>query len=124
MTDIMFIFSQEEEKKDNRVKGRGEEGAHDLMSSEVEIIISRHHNYNYNHNHNQRPARPSGIVGQVSTVFVFLTSHFAPTALSSDLTNLGPLMTMKIHLETLKNHGNQPKTMKNHGNQAKTMKPP
>ena len=48
-----------------------------------------------------------------------------------DLTNLGPLMTMKIHLETLKNHGNQPKTMKNHettlknhGNQAKTMKPP
>ena len=48
----MFIFSQEEEKKDNRVKGRGEEGAHDLMSSEVEIIISRRHNHNYNHNHN------------------------------------------------------------------------
>ena len=68
---------------------------------------------------------------EVSTFLVFLTSHFAPAALSSDLTNLGPLMTMKIHLETLKNHGNQPKTMKNHettlknhGNQAKTMKPP
>ena len=50
---------------------------------------------------------------EVSTFLVFLTSHFAPAALSSDLTNLGPLMTMKIHLETLKNHGNQPKTMKN-----------
>ena len=68
---------------------------------------------------------------EVSTFLVFLTSHFALAALSSDLTNLGPLMTMKIHLETLKNHGNQPKTMKNHettlknhGNQAKTMKPP
>merc|ERR1712218_574687 len=68
---------------------------------------------------------------EVRTFLVFLTSHFAPAALSSDLTNLGPLMTMKIHLETLKNHGNQPKTMKNHettlknhGNQAKTMKPP
>merc|ERR1712018_895564 len=66
---------------------------------------------------------------EVSTFCVFLTSHFAPVALSSDLTNLGPLMTMKIHLETLKNHGNQPKTMKNHrttlknhGNQQKTMK--
>ena len=45
----MFIFSQEEEKKDNRVKGRGEEGAHDLMSSEVEIIISRRLNHNHNH---------------------------------------------------------------------------
>ena len=42
----MFIFSQEEEKKDNRVKGRGEEGAHDLMSSEVEIIIYPHLNHN------------------------------------------------------------------------------
>ena len=51
---------------------------------------------------------------EVSTFLVFLTSHFAPAALSSDLTNLGPLMTMKIHLETLKNHGNQSKTMKNH----------
>merc|ERR1712218_372851 len=68
---------------------------------------------------------------EVSSFLVFLTSHFAPAALSSDLTNLGPLMTMKIHLETLKNHGNQPKTMKNHettlknhGNQARTMKPP
>merc|ERR1711936_759899 len=66
---------------------------------------------------------------EVSTFLVFLTSHFAPAALSSDLTNLGPLMTMKIHLETLKNHGNQPKTIKNHettlkthGNQPKTMK--
>merc|ERR1712177_204801 len=66
---------------------------------------------------------------EVSTFLVFLTSHFAPVALSSDLTNLGPLMTMKIHLETLKNHGNQPKTMKNHEttlknhkNPAKTMK--
>ena len=49
---MKFIFSQEEEKKDNRVKGRGEEGAHDIMSSEVEIIISRHHNHNYNQNHN------------------------------------------------------------------------
>ena len=49
---------------------------------------------------------------EVSTFLVFLTSHFAPAALSSDLTNLGPLMTMKIHLETLKNHGNQPTTMK------------
>ena len=49
---------------------------------------------------------------EVSTFLVFLTSHFAPAALSSDLTNLGPLLTMKIHLETLKNHGNQPKTMK------------
>ena len=39
---------------------------------------------------------------EVSTFLVFLTSHFAPAALSSDLTNLGPLMTMKIHLETLK----------------------
>ena len=51
---------------------------------------------------------------EVSTFLVFLTSHFAPAALSSDLTNLGPLMAMKIHLETLKNHGNQPKTIKNH----------
>ena len=41
---------------------------------------------------------------EVSTFLVFLTSHFAHAALSSDLTNLGPLMTMKIHLETLKNH--------------------
>ena len=47
---------------------------------------------------------------EVSTFLVFLTSHFAPAALSSDSTNLGPLMTMKIQLETLKNHGNQPKT--------------
>ena len=39
---------------------------------------------------------------EVSTFLVFLMSHFAPAALSSDLTNLGPLMTMKIHLETLK----------------------
>ena len=66
---------------------------------------------------------------EVNTFLVFLTSHFAPAALSSDLTNLGSLMTMKIHLDTLKNHGNQPKTMKNHeatmknhGNQPKTMK--
>ena len=44
---------------------------------------------------------------EVSTFLVFLTSHFAPAALSSDLTNLGPIMTMKIHLETLKNQGNQ-----------------
>merc|ERR1711889_2395 len=58
---------------------------------------------------------------EMSIFLVFLTSHFAPAALSSDLTNLGPLMTMKIHLETLKNHGT---TLKNHGNQAKTMKPP
>ena len=49
---------------------------------------------------------------EVSTFLVFLTSHFAHAALSSDLTNLGPLMTIKIHLETFKNHGNQPKTMK------------
>merc|ERR1711874_909669 len=60
----------------------------------------------------------AGLWGQdtdeVSTFLVFLTSHFAPAALSSDLTNLGPLMTMKIHLDTFKNHGNQPKTMKNH----------
>ena len=74
---------------------------------------------------------------EVSTFLVFLTSHFAPAALSSDLTNLGPLMTMKIHLETLKNHETNQKpwnylekpwkptktmkthetTMKNHGNQ-------
>ena len=27
---------------------------------------------------------------EVSTFLVFLTSHFAPAALSSDLTNLGP----------------------------------
>ena len=53
---------------------------------------------------------------EVSTFLVFLTSHFAPAVLSSDLTNLGPLMTMKIHLETLKSHGNQPKTLKNHLN--------
>ena len=46
---------------------------------------------------------------EVSTFLVFLTSHFAPVALSSDLTDLGLLMTMKIHLETLKNHGNQQK---------------
>ena len=39
---------------------------------------------------------------EVSTFLVFLMSHFAPAALSSDLTNPGPLMTMKIHLETLK----------------------
>ena len=75
----------------------------------------------------------AGSLGQdtdeVNTFLVFLTSHFAPAALSSDLTNLGPLMTMKIHLETLKNHGNQPKiiknhetTLKNHGNKPKTMK--
>ena len=35
---------------------------------------------------------------EVSTFLVFLTSHFAPAALSSDLTNLGPLMTIQIHL--------------------------
>ena len=75
----------------------------------------------------------AGSLGQdtdkVSTFLVFLTPHFAPAALSSDLTNLGPLMTMKIHLETLKNRGNQPKTMKSHettlkthGNQPKTIK--
>ena len=58
---------------------------------------------------------------EVSTFLVFLTSHFAPAALSSDLTNLGPLMTMKIHLETFKNHGNQPKTMKNHETTLKIM---
>ena len=58
---------------------------------------------------------------EVSTFLVSLTSHFAPAALSSDLINLGPLMTMKIHLETLKNHGNQPKTMKNHETTLKTM---
>ena len=68
---------------------------------------------------------------EVRTFVVFLTSHFAPAALSSNLINLGPLMTMKIHLETLKNHGNQPKTikkhettLKNHRNQPKPMKPP
>ena len=33
---------------------------------------------------------------EVSTFLVFLTSHFAPAALSSDLTNLGPLMTMMM----------------------------
>ena len=37
----------------------------------------------------------AGLWGQdtdeVSTFLVFLTSHFAPAALSSDLTNLGPL---------------------------------
>ena len=49
---------------------------------------------------------------EVSTLLVFLASHFAPAALSSDLTNLGPLMTMKIHLETLKNHENPLGTMK------------
>ena len=47
----------------------------------------------------------AGLWGQdtdeVSTFLVFLTSHFEPAALSSDLTNLGPLMTMKIHLETI-----------------------
>ena len=58
---------------------------------------------------------------EVSTFLVFLTSHFAPAALSLDLTNLGPLMTMKIHLETFKNHGNQPKTMKNHETTLKIM---
>ena len=57
---------------------------------------------------------------EVSTFLVFLTSHFAPAALSSDLTNLGQLMTMKINLETFKNHGNQPKTAKNH---ETTLKP-
>ena len=46
---------------------------------------------------------------EVSTFLVFLTSHFEPAALSSDLTNLGLLMTMKIHLETWKNHGNRQK---------------
>ena len=58
---------------------------------------------------------------EVSTFLVFLTSHFAPAALCSDLTNLGPLMTMKIQLETFKNHGNQPKTMKNHETTLKIM---
>ena len=43
---------------------------------------------------------------EVSTFLAFLTSHFAPAALSSDFTNLGPKMTKKIHLETFKNHGN------------------
>ena len=41
---------------------------------------------------------------EVSTFLVFLTSHFAPAALSSDLTNLGPLMTLKIPPETTKRH--------------------
>ena len=41
-------------------------------------------------------------IDEVSIFLVLLTSHFAPAALSSDLTNLGLLMTMKIHLETLK----------------------
>merc|ERR1712107_554083 len=57
----------------------------------------------------------------VSTFLVFLTSHFAPAAPSSDLTNLGPLMTMKIRLETFKNHGNPPKTIKNHETTLKIM---
>ena len=56
---------------------------------------------------------------EVSTFLVFLTSHFAPAALSSDLTNLGPLMTMKIHLETFKNHGNQSKPWKTIWNHEK-----
>ena len=30
---------------------------------------------------------------KVRTFLVFLTSHFAPAALSPDLTNLGPFMT-------------------------------
>ena len=58
---------------------------------------------------------------KVSTFSMFLTSHFAPAALSSNLTNLGPLMTMKIHLETLKKYGNQPNTIKNHEITLKTM---
>ena len=58
---------------------------------------------------------------EVRTFLVFLTSHFTPAALSSDLTNLGPLMTMEIHLETFKNQGNQPKTMKNHETTLKIM---
>ena len=33
---------------------------------------------------------------EVSTFLVFLTSHLAPAALSSDLNNLGLLMTIKI----------------------------
>ena len=37
---------------------------------------------------------------EVSTFLVFLTSHFAPAALSSDLTDLGPLMNMKIRAGT------------------------
>ena len=61
---------------------------------------------------------------EVSNFLVFLTSHFTPAALSSDLTNLGPLMTMKIHLETLKNHGNQPKTIKNHETTLKNHEKP
>ena len=80
---------------------------------------------------NTRP-RPAygrqGLVGlwgqdtdEVSTFLVFLTPHFAPAVLSSELTNLGPLMTMKIQLETLKIHGDQPKTMKNHETTLETM---
>ena len=63
-----------------------------------------------------RPKPAYGLAGswgqntdEVSTFLVFLTSHFVTAALSSDLTNLELLMTMKIHLETLKNHGNQQK---------------
>ena len=70
-----------------------------LTANIVIIIITR-----------PKPANgPQGLAGswgqetdEVSTFLVFLTSHFAPAALSSDLINLGPLMTMKIHLETLK----------------------
>ena len=57
-------------------------------------------------------------IDEVSTFLVFFMSHFAPAVLSSDLTNLGSLMTMNIHLETLepwkptKNHENHETTWK------------
>ena len=50
---------------------------------------------------------------EVSTFLVFLTSHFAPAALSSDLTNLGPL-TMESDQKPW-NHLEKPwKPTKNH----------
>ena len=81
----------------------------------------QHHQPDYHHHHiiiivviiNITRPKPAygrqGLAGswgqhtdEVSTSLVLLTSHFAHAALSSDLTNLGQLMTMKIHLETLK----------------------
>ena len=88
------------------------------MGGDEQACLSEqvHRTHHYNRHHYQiiiiitRPKPAYGRQGlagswgqdtdEVSTFLVFLTSHFAPAALSLDLIKLGPLMTIKNHLET------------------------
>ena len=138
---LIVMFLHDNDKSDNSTD------QHNLswmlgdchMGGDEQACLSEqvHRTHHYNRHHYQiiiiitRPKPAYGRQGlagswgqdtdEVSTFLVFLTSHFSPAALSSDLTNLGPLMTMEIHLETFKNQGNQPKTMKNHETTFKMM---